>query len=318
MSALRGAPIRLVIRGTSSKVFIRSYGLGKSGLERRIISTLDPKLLEPGDILEMSHKKTARINFPGSDTRGLGALLIYVQTKDGRLPFPPNSRGFLYYHSEPPASPLESSVRFRLAPDNTPSSFLHGQDLLTPWGLPWRILLPQIACHAEYTKIRQQLQHEDLATSEQFSQCRDVFHGHRIHPEYTLFRLDSTFLVNFSGKIHITTVGDVLHSVYLEPHRDEGYNSHFCLSGSAHARFEPSTRPEHAGCRVVHLRILKIVEPVAFTMEGYAGRVVKPKEGELLTVSVRGSVPEPWAYDIDLKTKHGAALRALWDKSGVS
>ncbi|KAJ7110624.1 hypothetical protein C8R44DRAFT_743088 [Mycena epipterygia] len=325
MSALvlRGAPIRLIPRVISSTVFIRSYVLGerrKRG-KSRIISTLDPKLLEPGDILDMSHKKTARVHFWGSDIqRGLGALLFYVQIQNGRLPFPPNSRGFLYYHSEAPASPLESSVRFRLAPDNTPSSFLRGQDLLAPCGLPWRISLPQIACRTGQTQFRQQLLHDSLVTEEQLSRCRDIFRHYRdrISPQFTLFRLDSLFSASFSTRICLTTVGDKLHTFTLSPFVEWDNNTsklYFPWSGSAITRFEASTRAEHAGHRILHLRIVKIMEPVTCTVEGHNVRMLKPEEGELLTVSFRGGMPQPWAYDIDAESKTSVGLRALWDIS---
>ncbi|KAJ7110625.1 hypothetical protein C8R44DRAFT_856894 [Mycena epipterygia] len=321
---LRNAPIRLITRPTLSTVFIRSYALGerrKRG-KPRIISTLDPKLLQPEDILDISHKKSSTIHFQDSGIpRGPGAELFYIQTKTGHPPFPPNSRGFLYYHSEAHASPLASSVRFRLTPDNTPSSFLRGQDLLAPCGLPWRISLPQIACHTGHTKLRKQLLHENLATEEQLSHCRDIFREHpRIYPQYTLFRLDSLFSVNFSSQVSLTTVGDELHTSVLWPFTERNKNStkFFPWSGSAVARLEPSTRAEHAGHRMLHLRIVKIVQPVARTVEGYAGRMGKPEEGQLLTVSHYHRAPEPWAFDVDADIKNAAGLRHLWDKSGVS
>ncbi|KAJ7110636.1 hypothetical protein C8R44DRAFT_261875 [Mycena epipterygia] len=133
-------------------------------------------------------------------------------------------------------------------------------------------------------------------------------------PQYTLFRLDSLFSVNFSSRIHLTTVGDELHPSVLSPFEERKHNTkqYFPWSGSAIARFEPSTRDEHAGYRMLHLRIVKIIEPVIFTVEGYNGRMLKP-EGKLLTVSFRGGVPEPWTYGIDIEGKCSVGLRALWD-----
>ncbi|KAJ7240131.1 hypothetical protein B0H12DRAFT_57328 [Mycena haematopus] len=87
-------------------------------------------------------------------------------------------------------------------------------------------------------------------------------------------------------------------------------------TGSAVARFESSTSPEHAGRRVVCLRIVKIVTPFSCTVEQYKGRIVKPEEGQLLTMCVRGRAPAPWSYDIDAKNSAPAsALRVLWDNS---
>ncbi|KAJ7890361.1 hypothetical protein B0H13DRAFT_2340990 [Mycena leptocephala] len=67
--------------------------------------------------------------------------------------------------------------------------------------------------------------------------------------------------------------------------------------------------------RVIHMRIVKIGEPVARTVENYLGRIVRLEEGQLLTVAMRGGPPEPWSYDIDRNTKDGAGFHALWDAS---
>ncbi|KAJ7106909.1 hypothetical protein C8R44DRAFT_322675 [Mycena epipterygia] len=315
----------LLRRRTSSRVLIRNYTdiqWDSPVREQRIrthnlniISTLNPNLLKTGDFLNLSRRTSITIQFP--DTVGAGQPLQYTRSdKNSRIPFPLRSRGFLYYHSEPSAGPLEGSLRFRLTMDNSPSSFVRGEDLHAPWGLPWEIVLPQIACRAEYTKIREQLLHEGLATEDQLSLCRDIFHKQPIHSRYTLFRLNSTFLAHFS-RMRLTIVGDALHALVLDaPFKDTGSNT-FPWTGSALFRFEPSSRAEHAGRRVVHLRIVKIIEPVEPLVEGYNGRVLKPEEGELLAISSERRAAEPWSYDIDRKAKSAAALRVLWEKSGL-
>jgi hypothetical protein len=53
------------------------------------------------------------------------------------------------------------------------------------------------------------------------------------------------------------------------------------------------------------------------TLEKYNCLPLKPEEGQLLTVQRAGKVPEPWAHDIDGKTKACAVLRSLWDVSGM-
>ncbi|KAJ7110574.1 hypothetical protein C8R44DRAFT_883708 [Mycena epipterygia] len=317
---LVGSPIRR-LPNTCFRAFIRRYETrvrvrdDRSGRfkPRIIISTLNPMLLESGDVLDISSQKCITICFPASTS---GTKLSYLWTNGGLLPFPPRSRGFLYYHSESP-SPLQASVRFRVTPDNTPSSFSRGQDLLAPWGLPWQITLPQIGHHAGYPKILQQILHENLATEEQLSQCREVFRNHLPYHRYTLFRLDSIFAVNFASNLTLMVVGDSLHPLKLEPFTYRSCKRHTPWTGSALARFEASTRPEHTGRRVVHLRIVKITQPVECTMENYTGRVLKPEEGELFVVSSYNRAPEPWAYDVDAKGTCAAALRVLWHNSGL-
>jgi hypothetical protein len=85
-------------------------------------------------------------------------------------------------------------------------------------------------------------------------------------------------------------------------------------SGSGVARFEPSTDPEYAGRRVVHLRITKIGNPVSITEET---TLLKPEAGQLLVRPSHSRI-EPWAYDIDASnTVAATALRALWDNSRI-
>ncbi|KAJ7110674.1 hypothetical protein C8R44DRAFT_934392 [Mycena epipterygia] len=292
MSALllQGAPIRLLPRGpTLWLVFVSTllaYRFTCDDLQGAYVNapvpgviycprtTLDPELLKCEDVLDLPQRKRITVRFQGSD--GPGASLHYTRiAKSDFLSFPPHSRRFLYYHSEAHAPPVETSVRFRV----TPASFLHGQYLLSPCRLPWRITLPQIPCHQHYARIRDQLLHENLATEGQLSHCRDVFQGQYISPQYTLFRLESTFFVKFQVRMHLTAVGDVLHTLRLYPLED-------LVSRPSLVRTSPAR---------LHLRIVKITELPMCTVEGYKGRVLKPEEGESLKVSVRGGVPEPWA-----------------------
>ncbi|KAF7334982.1 hypothetical protein MVEN_02248300 [Mycena venus] len=127
------------------------------------------------------------------------------------------------------------------------------------------------------------------------------------------------FPINFSSHIVLTVVGETLHNLKATSVFQAVKDGKACLPwiGSGLARFEPSTRPEHTGRRVVHLRITKIVTPVALAVERYDGRVMKP-EGQLLTVSLHRRIPELWAYEIDGKDTYIAAvLHILWDNSRI-
>ncbi|KAJ7708090.1 hypothetical protein B0H17DRAFT_451136 [Mycena rosella] len=285
------------------------------------VSTLNPSLITPTDYIDISRKTGFSVEFPVSKSF---EILYSSHSPPGlkfvNIRFPDYSRGFLYYHCDSGAGPLEGSIRFRLTPDNLPSSFLSGQDLLAPSGFPWQILLAQVACRDKYAFIGEQLVHENLVTREQLSRCRDVF-GQRdlIYPQYTLFRLDSPFLVNFSSPVHFTVVGEPrpvdLSSLFKN--QTLGERPYFPWTGSGIARFERSTLTKYAGRRVIHLRIDKILQPVTCTVNArsYRGRVVRPEEGQLFTVRFRGGPPEPWGYDIDKKFEFAAALRVLWDNS---
>ncbi|KAJ7681911.1 hypothetical protein DFH06DRAFT_971971 [Mycena polygramma] len=281
-----------------------------------MISTLTPDRITSSDYLDASSRRSLTIRFPGSS--GLGTRIHFHRPGITRQPFPENTAGFLYYDRHPHAAPLEGSIRLRVTPDNAPASFPRGQDLCLSPGIHWQISLPQIAVRSDFTNLRDQLLHENLVPPEQLSRCRRIFaKSTRISPPATIFRLDQDFPLELSTASHITVVGKRLHTLranFFEARVDN--KTKYPWSGTAIVRFEPSTSPQHAGRRVVNLRIVQLITPVLSTIKGYRGRIFRPEEGELLTVSHRGGPPEPFGYDIDRHTTTTAvALRDLWDHS---
>jgi len=180
------------------------------------------------------------------------------------------------------------------------------------------VILPQLLCGVKYSRIRDQLLDEGLVTSEQVIRCRKLFHNTHLTPSLTLFRLSQEFPVDFGGKeLSLTAVTDAvypLRSTGLFASKHEG-RKFWPWTGSGIARFEASSLPEHAGRRMVNLRIVKIVEPVECTVTGDTGRAVRPEEGELVAIRLHRKTPIPWALDIDSEVNATAALRALWDAS---
>ena len=83
--------------------------------------------------------------------------------------------------------------------------------------------------------------------------------------------------------------------------------------GSALARFERSTLPEHEGTRTVVLRILKIITPVKCVIPGYDGHVCPPKEGELFQRPGNKKILQVWSFDIDNTKIIKRGLQLLWD-----
>ncbi|KAJ7648600.1 hypothetical protein DFH06DRAFT_571342 [Mycena polygramma] len=291
---------------------------------RHVVSTLNPRLIQPGDHLDLSHRLEITLAFPHKQNTTTRSRLVYATTfndlsKQREVPFPDNSKGFMYFHTQLNAAPLERSIRFRLTSKNDPASFSCGQDLTLPSGAPWQVVLPQLI-NARYHRLRDQLLHEDLVTKEQLSQCRRLFMNRRgassisrLRPSLTMFRLSQEFPVNFDRSVCLFVVGKMVHRLYLGSiFSGDRFNP---WTGSALARFEPCAR--HDWRRVVHMRIVKIVAPIAKSADQDVVRIVRPEEGNFLSVAMRGGAPKPWAYDIDRKTKIGAALRDLWDASLV-
>ncbi|KAJ7137521.1 hypothetical protein C8R43DRAFT_607942 [Mycena crocata] len=308
-------------------VHLRQYVANSSVTKRRtqnIISTLKPTLLSPGDFVRLSGRFGITIRFPISV--GNGSRVQYLQQEDLKAPriaFPRGSQGFFYYHSDPHGALLEGSLRFRVTSDsNAASSFSRGSDLVFPSGYPWKINLPQLACHKTYSLIRQQLLAERLVSDNELHACENIYRlgRRRSNPPITLFRIGSPFLVDFSRQLTLVAVVDSQQTIRFNQiftDQANGVQSHQ-WTGMAIARFEPSTRREDAGRRIIHLRILKITHPVSCTAENYTGRIIAPQEGELFSSLSRRGVPEPWAYDIDHDTRPAIGLRALWENSTAS
>ncbi|KAJ7663398.1 hypothetical protein DFH06DRAFT_987072 [Mycena polygramma] len=289
-----------------------------------LISTLNPAALKPDDYVDLSHRRRLSFRFPNS-RKGTRAIVRYYKKNDGQnirtpiVPFPPHSSGFLYYHRTPNAAPLEGSIRLRITPDPTPSSFQIGHDLSLPSGVPWQLLLLQLASQKLRTRFCDQLVDENLVPPQQLAKCR-ALPSTLIYPPLTLFRLDQPFPLNFGSTILLTLVGHALHKLRLCLfYADKDGAQCHPWTGSAVARFEPSTLPEAAGRRVVHLRIVKITTPVLCNLEkNYTVRLTKPEEGQLL-LRRSGDAETPWAYDIDAKNSDTSlAFRALWDVSAAA
>jgi hypothetical protein len=90
--------------------------------------------------------------------------------------------------------------------------------------------------------------------------------------------------------------------------------------GTALARFERSTLPEHNGTRTILLRILKMITPAKCVIPLYDNRVHLPKEGELLHRRVftkHKFHDQAWGVNIDVPgPRYKCILRGfqlLWD-----
>ncbi|KAJ7607615.1 hypothetical protein DFH06DRAFT_214543 [Mycena polygramma] len=321
----RQLDLRIPLRRFNRSYTVRPNSSGQlpektGGQSRHIISTLNPDRIIASDCIDVSNRRTLTIRFPHSPGKGT-TLCFKLGSGGARHPFPDNTSGFLYYDRHPHAALLEGSIRLRVTPDPAPASFPLGQDLFLPPGTRWQITLPQIALRGDFTNLRNHLLHENLVTLEQLSQCRRLFaKSTRIHPPTTIFRLDQEFHLELSTPPHITVVGKRLHrfrAIFFEARVNN--KTSYPWAGSVIVRFEPSTSSQHTGRRVVNLRLVKLLTPVLSTFKGYRGRISRPEEGQLLTLSHYRAHPAPWACDIDCDTTAIAdALRDLWDNSPLA
>lgn len=118
----------------------------------RIVSTLCAKRLQSSDCIDISGLSRAHVTLPSP--------LFYGSTT-GKTPFPPNTRGFLYYHVPHKAPPLAGEIRFRCA--SYLDNFHHGQDLLSMDKFtPWSIAPYKLTSRSSYVTLREQLMNDNL------------------------------------------------------------------------------------------------------------------------------------------------------------
>ncbi|KAF6755448.1 hypothetical protein DFP72DRAFT_1008888 [Ephemerocybe angulata] len=125
---------------------------------KRTVKNLDPKRLHISDIIDLNGPVLPTVKF-GATPR-TSQQLDYFCTK---TPFPPNSRGFLYYHSRPGLPPGAGEIRFRVVDSKSASHsaadlFANGRDLLDHTGhRPWRIHMLQLYAARDYDPVRRLL-----------------------------------------------------------------------------------------------------------------------------------------------------------------
>ncbi|KAL7279292.1 hypothetical protein ACG7TL_007133 [Trametes sanguinea] len=100
---------------------------------------LHPDRLTPNDFVDLSGR-FFHVDKPAPPTSPpRRSMLHYARDDQGkRLPFPQDTRGFLYYFRRENNVPVGGELRFRLTDGPSPESFAAGKDLPTPDGFPWR------------------------------------------------------------------------------------------------------------------------------------------------------------------------------------
>lgn len=110
------------------------------GPRTRALHTLDPNRLTEDDFMRISETTNPRKKIMSG-----GCYQEFSFHYGSGKPFPPNTRGFLYYHSPAFMPPTAGEIRFRLTQSSSPKDFYTGSDLLLPNGLPWSLPLVRLA-----------------------------------------------------------------------------------------------------------------------------------------------------------------------------
>lgn len=102
----------------------------------RPIHTLDRRLLQPSDYLDLSGGRTSNVHVHLLNHRDHTQLFY-----QNRAVFPAHAKGFLYFDEVDPAHPACGQLRFRELDNPDPAKFDEGHDLLKPNGLTWNLPL---------------------------------------------------------------------------------------------------------------------------------------------------------------------------------
>ncbi|TBU22075.1 hypothetical protein BD311DRAFT_733500 [Dichomitus squalens] len=317
----------------------------------RKVRTLDPTKLTPSDYVDFSARIHPSVIFvtqssdPDDPSNTLlertGADVTPTGFRDRR--FPPNTAGFLYYHIPPYSPPLAGELRFRITPSPDPANFSEGSDLLMEHGVRWTRPLIYMADKG-YTGVLRLLLQDGLVTPQLLNiaaSAADTLtttdYGRKIDFRRTAlvssFRRGFHFRVGpYNGLCMAIGTDTILkkcpkHVASFRVPVDDirGSVQYFPFRGSMICCFEPSTLPEHAGRRVVVLRVLRLLDsdpirPVPPpNKHEYPLSKLRPREGQLLMTMRQGKV-QPWSVDVDRDTGRpathvgmGRMLRILYE-----
>ncbi|KAF8350382.1 hypothetical protein F5887DRAFT_1069406 [Amanita rubescens] len=284
----------------------------------RFVSTLCAKRLQASDWVDISGLSRAQVTLPSGKSR-----LCYGPTT-GKTPFPPNTRGFLYYHVPPKAPPLAGEIRFRCA--SNVDDFHCGQDLLSMDKFtPWSIAPYKLTSRSSYATLRGQLMFDNLIPPTMLDMWALVSKLSRRVKDRSgrpvLYYLKQPFFFRF-GDEHIVfypaanqKIGFCVMKNPLLDTRIHGSASPY--SGSGWVRLEPYMCPRYPNDDRVALRIIKIVEPVQDLVKDYDGHVHRPTEGMLVQRSMLGSHTDPLvtittSLDVPMMT-HATVLPVNFD-----
>ncbi|KAF8198378.1 hypothetical protein K438DRAFT_1759744 [Mycena galopus ATCC 62051] len=285
---------------------------------RRMLTTLSPRYLTAADYTILSNRPHPAIAFI---PRTQSFPIRFFKTDTAYQPFPPGTRGFLYYYVPRHLPPMAGGLRFRITPRGHPASFEDGHDLLHE-GLPWEISLVNIASAVgRKTVLRDQLLKEGLVTQADLDHCCAITpNKKRLDPKITLYRLAQPFPVAFHRGLYAWVVGEAeikpwSYAFMFADNRAQYRPLVRPYTGSALAQFELSTLPEHAGRPVVVMRIVKMLTPPTCVVPGYDNAIPTPVEGELFLRPMghaRATRLQPWYCDLAAESSDSAAaLRTL-------
>lgn len=178
---------------------------------KRVVKTLNPERLTRGDWIDLANTTGPAVTFAGGDK--LVQLHHGGFVSDGKYlntPFPPDARGFLYYHTPPDLPPMAGELRFRMTTSDDPSSFLAGSDMLGVHGNPWNIRIARISATETMTPVRRLLLQEGLIDDHALESVKTIAGAiKRFHnDDGILYALKQPFTVKYESRdIRLVSAG---------------------------------------------------------------------------------------------------------------
>ena len=125
------------------------------------------------------------------------SVLEYDRDRSLRIPYPPDTKAFLYYSISPEKPRIAGELRLRVTSSDDAASFESGSDLLRLNGRPWSRPLPSLPKH--YFPLYEKLREEGLVSDDLdrvVSSLSSKLSDYRGRPR--LYTLNDTFIVDFS------------------------------------------------------------------------------------------------------------------------
>lgn len=142
------------------------------------MTTLAPSRLKPKNYFDIStsslndrqlFRRVSKKQIADAHQRQFGEQLGTSDTQ-----FPPDTKGFLYYHAPPNQNPFGSGVRFRVAEGPDTDSFVQGHDLLMAHDLPWQLPIIELLTLRKYASLASVLAADGFAPPEMRLACESV------------------------------------------------------------------------------------------------------------------------------------------------
>lgn len=176
-------------------------GYRESKRPQRTIKSLHPaKMVSMGQsTYDISEATRLRFSFRDENH----PVRVFLHTIQGRPSFPNNTRGVLYYHTDPSLPSIAGEVRFRLC--DTIENFERGSDLHIR-GEPWSLMLAHIAFTPNFIGLRKLLVKEGLVDTQMMSDISKLPNLDKLDNRLVLFHLSQPFYVDLASHTLVLTL----------------------------------------------------------------------------------------------------------------